>query len=280
MPQCPECAEDITGNETVCPYCKARLGQPRRQSGSRSSGSKKSSALPVVLIVAGVLMVFCLPVMIALLLPAVQQAREAARRSQSKNNLKQIGLAMHNYHDTFGMLPPGSIVDRSGVAHHSWEAMILPYVDQAPLYNQIDFNKPWDDPRNLPLMQNHLPVFLDPSYPQVVDPQGLPVSHYGANQLVLEPNHGFAFKEMTDGLSNTILAGNMSAGARGWGTPFNVRDPALGINAGPNSFGSPHVGGALMLMADGSVRYLSTNTPPQVMKALSTPDGGEQVPDF
>lgn len=87
-------------------------------------------------------------ILIALLLPAVQQAREAARRSQCKNNLKQIGLAMHNYHDTSKVLPPG-IINGGPVSstarfpfslNHTAHTMILPYLDQAPLYNKFDFN--------------------------------------------------------------------------------------------------------------------------------------------
>jgi prepilin-type N-terminal cleavage/methylation domain-containing protein len=93
-------------------------------------------------------------ILVALLLPAVQQAREAARRSQCKSNLKQIGIALHNYHDTFNVLPPSHVHSISGgatngnngqtwtnTAKGSWMVMILPYVDQAPLYNQIDFDK-------------------------------------------------------------------------------------------------------------------------------------------
>ncbi len=83
-------------------------------------------------------------ILIALLLPAVQQAREAARRSQCKNNLKQLGLALHNYHEAFGSFPPGQIRGYSGGIEYgngaSWGAMILPYMDQAPLYNQLNFN--------------------------------------------------------------------------------------------------------------------------------------------
>ncbi len=82
-------------------------------------------------------------ILIALLLPAVQQAREAARRSSCKNNMKQIGLALHNYHDAFTSLPPGSIVllNSAGTTYSghgwTWHASILPYIDQAPLYDQI-----------------------------------------------------------------------------------------------------------------------------------------------
>lgn len=73
-------------------------------------------------------------ILIALLLPAVQQAREAARRSACKNNMKQIGLAMHNYHDVFTTFPIGSQVN---IWNANWRASILPYIDQAPLYNQL-----------------------------------------------------------------------------------------------------------------------------------------------
>src|SRR5436190_7695238 len=76
-------------------------------------------------------------VLIALLLPAVQQAREAARRSQCKNNLKQFGLAMHNYHDTYKVFPSAS--GGNGFSPH---ARILPYMDQAPLYNTLNFQTP------------------------------------------------------------------------------------------------------------------------------------------
>ena len=80
-------------------------------------------------------------VLIALLLPAVQQAREAARRTQCKNNLKQIGIALHSYHDTFGGFPPGYVVGAAPAnAGYAWSAMILPNMDQAVLYNALNFS--------------------------------------------------------------------------------------------------------------------------------------------
>jgi prepilin-type N-terminal cleavage/methylation domain-containing protein len=85
-------------------------------------------------------------VLVSLLLPAVQQAREAARRTQCKNNLKQIGLALHNYHDVHNMFPPGYVADRNRtVANfrknmYGWNAFLLPMMDQAPVYNQLNFS--------------------------------------------------------------------------------------------------------------------------------------------
>ena len=81
-------------------------------------------------------------VLVSLLLPAVQQAREAARRSQCRNNLKQIGIALHNYADAFGTFPPGRIVNPvSGQGHcFSAYAHLLPYIEQQALYDMIDWN--------------------------------------------------------------------------------------------------------------------------------------------
>jgi prepilin-type N-terminal cleavage/methylation domain-containing protein len=85
-------------------------------------------------------------VLIALLLPAVQQAREAARRTQCKNNFKQLGLALHNYHETFGLFPyasaNGPYTTPAHVKNHSGYVMLLPYIDQGPLYNTVNFSAP------------------------------------------------------------------------------------------------------------------------------------------
>jgi hypothetical protein len=109
-------------------------------------------------------------ILIALLLPAVQQAREAARRTQCRNNLKQLGIALHNYHDTFLVFPAGeyrqSTIDLEG--NWTWSAMLLPYVDQAPLYNQLNVGNVWVSaavtvPATLAALQTQLPAFRCPS---------------------------------------------------------------------------------------------------------------------
>jgi prepilin-type N-terminal cleavage/methylation domain-containing protein/prepilin-type processing-associated H-X9-DG protein len=111
-------------------------------------------------------------ILIALLLPAVQQAREAARRSQCVNNLKQLGLAMHNYHDTHNALPPGWIGVQGGTHHtegnsgFGWAAHVLPFLDQGPLYSRLNFNQNCYDPAyNSAALTSVLPVFRCPSDP-------------------------------------------------------------------------------------------------------------------
>lgn len=102
-------------------------------------------------------------ILTALILPAVQQAREAARITQCKNNLKQIGLALHNYESTHTMLPPSRINIASPVFQQSWIVMILPYMDQAVVYNQYNFNVSWYGQANDNATKVKLPMLECPS---------------------------------------------------------------------------------------------------------------------
>lgn len=116
-------------------------------------------------------------VLVALLLPAVQQAREAARRSQCKNNLKQLGLAMHNYHDVANTFPYGWMADPRNLNMNTWGILILPYLDQAPLYNLYNCSVPAFDQaaligynaavaaQNVTVVSTKLPVHGCPSNP-------------------------------------------------------------------------------------------------------------------
>ena len=213
----------------------------------------------------------------ALLLPAVEQARGAAQRSASKNNLKQIGLALHNYHDTYGVLPPGSIQAENGTDHQSWMYSILPYVEQNPLFTQIDPDYPWNSPQDISSYKMELPTYLNPALEQRSDTAGFGYAHYAGNSHLFEPNKSWRFRDIKDGLANTIMVGEVKDNLVPWGAPGNVRDPALGINKGPHTFGSPFQGGAQFLLGDGSVRFISENVDPNVLKALSTPDKREPI---
>jgi prepilin-type N-terminal cleavage/methylation domain-containing protein len=127
------------------------LQRPRRK-----SGFTLIELLVVIAIIA---------VLISLLLPAVQQAREAARRSQCKNNLKQLGLAIYNYESTHRVLPPSRISINTPLFQQSWSVMCLPNLDQATLYNKYNFNTHWAHASNQPVTSVQLAVFICPSAP-------------------------------------------------------------------------------------------------------------------
>lgn len=185
-------------------------------------------------------------VLVALLLPAVQQAREAARRSQCKNNLKQIGLALHNYHETHRTFPPGYVYRPGPMAENAagfgWGALILPMVDLAPLHAQFNWNAPVWDIANEPARTRHLPVFLCPSDPvssgAFVEMGSTPeryamgcyVGNFGPPDLdatqekrdgIFSRNSRTQASDVVDGLSNTLLIGERvngpfrTAGAHG-----------------------------------------------------------------
>lgn len=158
-------------------------------------------------------------ILIALLLPAVQQAREAARRSQCKNNLKQLGLALHNYHDTFNTLPIGVLdAPPAGVAQGdwTWSTMILPYIDESALWKKLNVGTGVfpgsgnNDNRAHPLSGLEIGAFICPSDP------GDPVnryfkyngkSNYPASNNLMFTNSNIKFRDITDGTSNTFLVG-------------------------------------------------------------------------
>jgi hypothetical protein len=99
------------------------------------------------------------PMVASLLLPAISKARGAAQRAQSTNNLKQIALALHNYHDVHKALPAAVMLGPDGKTKHSWRVAILPYIEQENVYKQYRFDEPWDSENNKKVLDHIPPVF-------------------------------------------------------------------------------------------------------------------------
>lgn len=238
-------------------------------------------------------------VLVALLLPAVQQAREAARRTQSQNNLKQIMLALHNYHDVFNQFPEGTHLNEKLKPDErlSWLVKVLPYLDQAALYNQIDFEEGWEDEANKKFADTVIPIFHNPSVATrdehgqaVTDYVGLagvgkegpmlPVTSKKAGMFAY--NRATRLQDVTDGTSNTIAvisAANSGPWAAGGKATIRAFTEKPYIN-GPDGIGGPHQGGIHAAFGDGSVRFISENIDESILEALSTIRGGEVVGDF
>lgn len=253
-------------------------------------------------------------ILVGLFLPAVQQAREAARRVQCKSNLKQFGIALHNYHEQFNAWPPGYIRSH-GTA---WSAMLLPHLDQAPLYQTLDFGAPWDSipdgSANENACRTMLALFRCPSasIPEGVHDSGIPgrvPSTYIACASGSQPddagtgaagyddadedgvfmeNTSIRLESLTDGLSHTVGIGETlysNGGRDHWyiGSPNVGTDASefLGSMAAPfnqnneEAFRSHHSGGVQMLFMDGHARFVSDLADVSTLKALGTRNGGE-----
>ena len=157
---------------------------------------------------------------------------------------------------------------------------ILPFIDQLSLFEQIDSDSLWNDSQNSRQYGTSILCYLIPQIEQEYSESGFALTHYAGNSRVFGVGTGFKHEDCTDGLSNTIMVGGIIEGLQAWGTPGNVRDPALGLNNGPNTFGSPFKRGEQFLFMDGSLRAISDDIDLDVLKALGTPAGGDSLRGF
>ena len=239
----------------------------------------------VALIACGILLSFFA---LDWLLPGVG-SRTPARRTMSKNNLKNHGLAAWNWHEANGRAaPPGMTIDAEGRPLHGWTTFLLPYLDQGPLYNRVDFDRPWDDPAHAEVFAESFELCSNPGLDGPRRPETL--IDYAANVRLLpvrpaeawagEPvAEGGAAMGAADGLSQTVLFGEITQGRPPWGQPGNLRDPALGIGAESGFDGpwetSDGAGGCQFAMCDGGVRFVSASVAPEVLRAFATPAAGD-----
>lgn len=212
-------------------------------------------------------------VLVGLLLPAVQAAREAARRMSASNGLKQIGLAMHNHHAAYKSLPDRAIRDADGKPLLSWRVKILPFIEQAELYQQFHLDEPWDSEHNIKLLPLMPSCYVDPSAPL---PPGFTVFQVPVGEQVLFSETGARrFRDVLDGLSNSIMAVEANREqAVEWTKPEDI---AIDLDSPLSQMGNTHPGGFHVLMADGAVKFITNSVDQDLFSALFTITGRERV---
>jgi type II secretory pathway pseudopilin PulG len=245
-------------------------------------------------------------VLVSLLLPAVQQAREAARRTSCRNNLMQIGLALRNYESAHECLPPGSVdasrpVRNDGKGYlFGWAVQILPQLDCPNEHAAFDFRVGVHDKANTAAASQAMPVFTCPAGRT---PGSYAACHHDVESPIDVDNNGVMFldssirrEDIRDGASNTIYVGE-GGGAAGWasgtrdtlrntGSPLNSPVPAGALVAGfaaprnanllvVGGFRSAHAGGVHFVFGDGAVRYLSDSLSPKILRQLGHRADGE-----
>ena len=283
---CPHCgatmrvADQYLGQSGPCTSCGKMVTIPGGKPVS-AGGTSTAMIIVVVLLIAGIGFLACGGILVALLLPAVQSAREAARRMQCSNNLKQIALALHNYHDVYKALPPAYTVDENGNKLHSWRTLILPYIECSPLYSQIKLDEPWDSPNNRRIAETVVPVFSCPSEGETISPNTDYMAIVGPG-TVFQGKEPVPFRDVTDGLSNTLAVVEVHDSGVSWMAPvdLNLETMQFRVNGGATEIRSRHPGGAMVAMADGSVRFLAETIDPQTLRALVTRNDGQAVGDF
>ncbi|MCR9291176.1 MAG: DUF1559 domain-containing protein [bacterium] len=254
---------------------------------------------PAFTLVELLVVIAIIGILVSLLLPAVQAVREAARKASCQNNLKQIGIALHNFHDAHHRLPIGCVEWRgpgkpNTHRQFAWSAYLLPYLEQQNLFNAIDFSLPFDAPENAQPAAVRVSVFECPTADKrelirgQTDYGGL----FGERMVTRQADDGvflygqeIAFEDIRDGLSQTIaVAEDVGGPDSEWINGKNVFVQSGGINdpnawIGDNEIRSRHPSGAMVLFVDGHVAFLGDSVDPKVLGGLITRDGREVVPE-
>jgi len=218
--------------------------------------------------------------LLGILVPLVRRALREQQRAQCSNNLTMIGLALYSYYGTYNCFPCAQTCGPDGKPWHSWRTAILPYIEYDPIYVQYRFDEPWDGPNNRKL---HGEVI----FPYRCPAEGSSTPAITTSYLaVVGPGTAWpapgqtAFRDFVDGTSNSILIVEVVNSGIHWMEPRDLALEDLQRGVNPQSgrgISSRHVGGACVLLADGSVRFLPGDVAPELLEMLATIADGKPI---
>ena len=254
-------------------YEAPMTGQLQKKPNAKEHSFQTRLIEALCLLVVGVLL-------IGMLIPMPGVPREAARRTVCLNNIRQLSLAMQNYASANGHFPPAYIADENGKPIHSWRVLILPYIEQEAFYKQYSFDEPWDGPNNSKLHDVIVPGFQCPSVTR--GEQGFNTSYMlltGAG-TAFDGDHEVSFKEVVDGVSNTLLIVEVANSKTHWMEPVDISlDEALARFTDETKVKDccNHSGSINVSLMDASTWSIELPISQENLKALATIDGGEIV---
>ena len=189
---------------------------------------------------------------------------------------------MHNYNQAYGCFPPAYIPDKNGRPMHSWRVLLLPYMEHKALYDLYRFNEPWDSPNNRRIADTAMRIYQCPSGSHAKDPFATDYMMVVGPHTISDGPHSRKVKEITDGLHDTIMVVEVADSGVRWAEPKDLQFDQIDFKGDGSRWqgigGSYHPGGFNAAFCDGSVRFLSNSINPQLIRAMLTIDGGEQIP--
>lgn len=204
---------------------------------------------------------------------AKRKVQEAAARAQSSNNLKQIALAMHNYHDANNGFPPAAVCDKNGKPILSWRVLVLPYIEQDNLYKQFKLDEPWDSENNKKLIAKMPRTYLLPNGAKATETN---YRVFVGNGAAFDYLKGGKLQDIADGTSNTIMVVTAKDSVI-WTKPDELEfDPDKDMT---KLLGYFHGSACVVGFCDGSVRSFSKSLGRKSLNAYITKNGGEVVPE-
>ena len=253
----------------------------------RARTSHRNRAGKSILIAAWALWTCASVVCITLFWQAVGAAREASRFAWCNNMFKQYGLAYHNYCDKHGTFPPAYLLDDQRQPAHSWRVLVLSMMGESEIYDRYHFDEPWNGPNNQKLAARPPD---DYGFRLYVCPDDI---HTGENdtsivmpvgpEAISDGPSKRKISDITDGVANTIMLGEMSQSGIHWMEPRDLKTDEMSFKINDKSrpgFRSMHPGQVNVLFCDGAVRAVKDDVDPEVLKAAITISGGEPAHDF
>ncbi|HUG93892.1 MAG TPA: DUF1559 domain-containing protein [Planctomycetaceae bacterium] len=218
-----------------------------------------------------------------ILQPVFQTAGSGRRRTPCRNNLHNIGIALHNYHDRFGSFPPAYVADKRGRPMHSWRVLILPWLGEeaAAVYSEYRFDEPWNGPNNRRLAERRPEFYRCPQDKRLKGGEDVLTAYQAISGpgCAFDADRARRIPEFQDGTSVSLMVVESPGTPVHWMQPVDVSADEL-LRSLPSVKDVPHQGGIMILMGDGAVRYLASNVPPETLRALTTIAGGDEPGEF